>query len=309
MRTDSLGVVAADLWGRKAVNMVTEYHGGALEPTSARAHVQWTCKKWLGAELMRFFRFLGLVLLLTPAGCAWLSPTPDPLVADGVRISDQHLTLPDGSVLAYRGYQPTAVCADRTWIILAHGFLRDQTQMRDLALALAQAGFQVATLNARHDSVFNGAHVKHGRDMIHLADHLQARERLYAGFSAGGLAALLAARTDPRAIGVLTLDLVDSQMLGQHAAEGLPVPLIALTGAPGNCNANQNAAPIYQRVSQVHLRTFPTASHCDFESPSDWFCEWICEQPVSSDSGDSRTAIIQHSVAEIEQLLSGDSRR
>lgn len=254
---------------------------------------------------MQFVRFLGFMLLLMPSGCAWLNPPPHPAEQDGVRISDQRMVLSGGPPLDYRRYQPAALSPIREhiWIILAHGFLRNQRHMRDLALALAQAGFQVATLNARHDSLFSGAHVKHSRDMIRLADQLQADERIYAGFSAGGLAALLAARADPQTIGVLTLDLVDSQYLGQQAATGLNVPLIALAGAPSNCNANQNAAPVYQRASQVRLTTFPSARHCDFESPSDWLCELICDQPSLASLTNPRAAILEHSVAATETLI------
>ena len=193
----------------------------------------------------------------------------------------------------------------RPLIILAHGFLRDQRNMRGLALALAQAGYRVATLNSRHDSPVSGGHAKNSRDMVALARHLRAGRVIYAGFSAGALAALLAADSDPTAVGVLTLDLVDSQGLGLSAARGLELPVVALAGAPSNCNANNNAAPVYQAMAQVQLTPIPEASHCDFESPSDWLCRTLCQVPPGRGDGAEATVqaeIIRDAVAGAERI-------
>lgn len=193
-------------------------------------------------------------------------------------------------------------------IVLAHGFLRDQRNMRGLAMALAEAGYPVATLNARHDSPLSGGHAKNSQDMIALARHLKAERVIYAGFSAGALAALLAAQTDPSAAGALTLDLVDSQGLGLKAARALALPVVALAGAPTNCNANNNAAPVYRAIQNLRLTPIPEASHCDFESPSDWLCRALCQAPPGQDESTKaavRAEIIRDAVAGIDQLAGG----
>lgn len=272
--------------------------------------------------------------VLAPAGCAWLgisSADPESVASTGVPSSDQvqvqdrRLDLATGPWLDYRTYKPVAAQpehgAHRPWVVLAHGFLRDQRRMRGLAMALAEAGFPVATLNGRQDSLLSGGHVAHSRDMVKLARALDAERVIYAGFSAGGLAALLAARQDHKAEGVLTLDLVDSQGLGRRAANGLGAPLLALVGAPSNCNADNNAAPIYEIAPLARVTPIPQASHCDFESPSDWLCRLVCEQ--SPDSTRNRTLrqprghgetspvqrqIIQAAVTGIRQLADSRSR-
>lgn len=262
-----------------------------------------------------------LMMVVAPSGCAWPGSNRSGKSAnppfDKLEIRDHRLQLLVGPPLAYRTFQPISQPAsgliehkdqDPPWIILAHGFLRNQGHMRGLAIALADAGFPVATLNSRHDSPFSGGHLAHSRDMRELAGALGAQRVIYAGFSAGALAALLAARKDPAAMGVLTLDLVDSQDLGRQAAAGLQAPLIALTGAPTNCNAYNNAAPVYQSASSISLTPFPQASHCDFESPSDWLCLVLCEQPqASADKHDiavnPQPDIIQAAVAGVRQLV------
>ncbi|WP_200285637.1 alpha/beta hydrolase [Rhabdochromatium marinum] len=246
--------------------------------------------------------------LLIPAGCTWLSRSEGPegggMAVTGMAIEDHALALGSGKPLDYRLYQAGQSSGRQSsdhvapfspdappLIILAHGFLRDQRTMQGLALALAQAGYPVATLNFRHDSLFSGGHVNNSRDMIALARHLGAKRVIYAGFSAGGLAALLAARNDPQAIGVLTLDLVDSQALGVTAAKGLELPVVALAGAPTNCNANGNANSVYQVLPRLSLTRFPQANHCAFESPSDWLCRTLCAKPEPPAATQTQAAV------------------
>ncbi|EIC23385.1 lipase family protein [Thiorhodovibrio frisius] len=275
--------------------------------------------KWLIRFLLIF-----IILALAPAGCAWLGDsgldteqgetTIAPL-SDKVRVSDHQLKMDAGPLLDYRTFIPIStgapsrakhqaeVAGKQPWVILAHGFLRDQRHMQGLAVALAEAGFPVATLNSRHDSPISGGHVANSQDMMELARALGAKRVIYAGFSAGALAALLAARNDPSATGVLTLDLVDSQDLGRRAAEGLAVPLIALTGMPSNCNANNNAAPVYRVASALSLTPIPQASHCDFESPSDRLCRLVCKQPPNQTDDQSEPNAVQGQV--IQTALTG----
>jgi hypothetical protein len=63
---------------------------------------------------------------------------------------------------------------------------------------------------------------------------------LYAGFSAGGLAAYLAAGSDPRASAYLGLDAVDSGGLALARNADFRVPALFLMGEPSSCNAKNN---------------------------------------------------------------------
>ena len=141
--------------------------------------------------------------------------------------------------------------------------------------------------------------------MIRVADALDARRVVYAGFSAGALSALVAARNDPRALGVVTLDLVDAQRLGVLMASGLERPLIGLIGEPSACNAHNNGLLALNAGRRGRVERFPGADHCDFESPSDWLCHWLCRRGGDG-AASPRWAIEQRAVAHIHALLSHD---
>ncbi|MBK5970877.1 putative dienelactone hydrolase [Thiorhodovibrio litoralis] len=286
---------------------------GHLELAQCRAYF---------SQMSRYSIVLGMLAALIPAGCAWLGadkPLETPVSpAAGTEITEHRLTLTDGPALDYRLYEPARQTGKALstgaegndhnttmpLVVLAHGFLRNQRNMSGLATALANAGYPVATLDSRHDSPISGGHVQNSQDMIALARHLKANRVIYAGFSAGALAALLAAHDDPRAIGVLTLDLVDSQELGLGVAPELKLPVVALAGAPTNCNANNNAAALYQAIDNLRLTPIPKASHCDFESPTDWLCRTVCEMPAERTHADPsvQLEIINAALAGVGQL-------
>ena len=92
-------------------------------------------------------------------------------------------------------------------------FLRDQDNLVGLSRALANHGIQVVTLDFCNMRLWNGNHESNGLDMRALAQKLRMSDNIiYGGFSAGALAAVLAADDDTRAI--LALDLVDQNDLG-----------------------------------------------------------------------------------------------
>lgn len=220
-----------------------------------------------------------------------------------------------GCPLAYRLYRPEAPTRSArapVLVVLAHGFLRSQARMRGLAQAIAAAGLPVATLDLCNMRPWAGRHQQNGLDMIALARHLQADvddgERIYAGFSAGGLAALVAARQDRQALGVVTLDLVDAQGLGERAARQLQRPLLGLAGAPTNCNARGNAEALFAEHEQARLLRIPQAGHCDFEAPTDALCEWLCTDPAAGAAPEKarlRAWVVRQAVAAITALAAG----
>jgi pimeloyl-ACP methyl ester carboxylesterase len=138
-----------------------------------------------------------------------------------------------------------------------------------------------------------------------LARHLGAERTVYAGFSAGGLAALLAAREDRGTAGVLTLDLVDAGGLGVGAARALDKPLFAIAGEPANCNAEGNGAAVYTAASAARVQWVEGTSHCDFESPTDELCELVCTDP-NDEPGDARRRRIIESASRAAQALMFD---
>jgi hypothetical protein len=205
--------------------------------------------------------------------------------------------------LFYRPEQPETDAL----AVLGHGFLRDQDRMADLALALAAAGIPTVTLNFCNSRLWDGRHVQNGRDMRRVADQLGAARVVYVGFSAGGLSALVAAWDDPRAVGVLTLDLVDDGEIGVGLARTLRVPLVGLQGEPAPCNAGANGRTVFAASPASLLLQVPKASHCDFESPTDWLCESFCGRSDAR-SGIRRQSVIERSVHLVAALLESKPR-
>jgi pimeloyl-ACP methyl ester carboxylesterase len=207
-----------------------------------------------------------------------------------------------GCVGATTFYRPSPPRTDGL-AVLAPGFLRDRIGLRDLARALADRGIPTVTLTPCH-SPWDGRQVQTAADMQRLARRLGGRRILYGGFSAGALSALIAARSDPRAVGVLALDLVDRRGLGILLAKGLKVPLIGLSGEPGPCNARNNGLAVFAAAPKSRLLSIRGASHCDFESPTDRLCEIFCTDPdLRSGSESRRQEILARSVDAAADLL------
>lgn len=279
---------------------------------------------------MSIIRPAGLIVLglLTLMGCSSLILQTEPIskpAAASLELKPMtgRLSSATGCTLDFRLYEPNAQrlpeVAGETppkrvrkpaLVILGHGFLRSQARMIGLAEALARRGIPVATLDFCNMRVWDGRHHQNGLDMIRLADHLApnvgAERILYSGFSAGGLAALVAARNDPNAVGAVTLDLVDAQGIGVRAAAGLETPLLGLTGEATNCNANNNAGAVFAASENAEVQRVPGAGHCDFEAPTDALCELLCEDPDHGSPAVTaalREQIIARATAAIGALL------
>lgn len=203
-----------------------------------------------------------------------------------------------GAKLAYSLHTPEAPVTD-TLEVLGHGFLRGKDRMAELADHLASHGLRVVVPDFRHSRPWAGRHRENAADMIALALHLQAERVIHAGFSAGGLSALIAAAEDPRAIGFLGLDLVDDGA-GQSAAAAVRFPLHGLFATPSPCNANGNGRAVFAAARRSIVIEVKEASHCDFEFPSDWKCRLFCrgnrasrsEEEIRSDILGTATGIL-----------------
>jgi dienelactone hydrolase len=112
--------------------------------------------------------------------------------------------------------------------------------------------------------------------MVAVARKLSGDRVLYVGFSAGGLAALVAAGSDDTAVGLLGLDMVDHKALGQKKASKLAVPFYGLIAAPSICNADRNGIQSYIAASNSKVIEIVDATHCHFEFPYDSKCSLAC---------------------------------
>lgn len=170
--------------------------------------------------------------------------------------------------------------------ILSHGFTRSRRTLSGHAQALADAGVLVLTpdlpctfdfrCNARALAALVGL-VRAGGAFGPPVERV-----ILVGFSAGGLSSLLAADT-PGVVGYVGLDPFDRVMpseterLGLAAATRLRTEALLLRAPPSRCNAEAVAAPWATALPALWRdELIAGASHCDFESPTDWMCRMAC---------------------------------
>lgn len=188
-------------------------------------------------------------------------------------------------------------------VVLGHGFLRGQRNMRGLAAALADAGVTVATLDFCHMKPWNGHHLRNGAEMTKVANYWGAESVVYAGFSAGALAALVAAGIDHRARALVLLDFVDQPPIGLQAIDARvsTLPVLAIAGKPASCNAKTRGMQLLQALPNLRLQHFNAASHCAFESPTSWLCNVVCGADRQDDAH-LRPQIISQIVSAVVDL-------
>ncbi len=170
--------------------------------------------------------------------------------------------------------------------ILSHGFTRRRRTLAGHAQALADAG--VLTLTPDLPCTFDFR--CNARALAALVGALRAGgtfgapvERvMLVGFSAGGLSSLLAAHT-AGVVGYVGLDPFDrtlpdeAERLGLAAATRLRTEALLLRAPPSRCNAEAVAAPWATALPALWRdELIAGASHCDFESPTDWMCRLAC---------------------------------
>lgn len=204
-------------------------------------------------------------------------------------------------------YRPAG--SARGAVILSHGFTRSRRTLGDHAAALAGAGFLALTPDLPYTFDFR----RNAQALGELVALLREGGRLgepvagvvLVGFSAGALSSLLAAAT-PGVVGYVGLDPFDRtrvdppSALGLDFARGLQTEAVILRAPPSRCNAEAVAAPWAQALPALRLeRVIEGASHCDFESPSDWICRLACG-PTDPD----RQALVRRELLEaVERWL------
>lgn len=168
-------------------------------------------------------------------------------------------------------------------IVLAHGFLRSRERLIGWAQWLASHGWETAVPTFVHSHLLAGNHSKNAEDLRDLADSLWPNQgRLYGGFSAGGLAALLAASEDPLAQGWVGLDPVDSGGLARPAGAVLQrrgLRSLVFLAESGPCNAENNVLmALPEDQDSVWLHRLPGATHHALEDPFDPSLNGLCGQ-------------------------------
>jgi dienelactone hydrolase len=167
---------------------------------------------------------------------------------------------------------------------VGHGFQRKKGNMVDWGQELARRG-HVAAVPAfpglLPDYPLNAKIVSGLLDWMATAAPLSGKadstRRGVLGYSAGGLAVLMAASTDQTIDIVVGVDPIDQDGRGVKAAPLIKAPVAFVRGEPGTCNYGGNAANIFAALvaPRLSLRV-KKATHCDGESPSDGLCALFC---------------------------------
>ncbi|MDF1522121.1 MAG: hypothetical protein P1P87_04800 [Trueperaceae bacterium] len=232
---------------------------------------------------------------LVPADAAF--PAFEPALASpGPRtttVASATLTSVTGCTVRYEVHEPVGEVADVA-VVWSHGFLRDLDSMRGWAELAASHGLRSAVVSTCASTPFSGRHDRNAEDLRAVAAAAFGAEApvVYAGFSAGGLAALLAAAADARAVGVLGLDAVDSGDLAATAL-GFERPALFLAGEPSSCNAQGNLVPVAERLADARVVPVPYATHGDFELPYDPAVDRLCGRVDPPEARDALRAAVR----------------
>lgn len=166
--------------------------------------------------------------------------------------------------------------ADAPVVVLAHGFQGNRQSMAGWAEHWASWGVRVVTPDLCHATIVDADHAQNGADLRALVAELSLPSPIYAGYSAGGLASVLAAAEDPGATALVGLDMVDSGDLGAGAAASVGVPAFDLVGEPSMCNTTNNGLAVFAAMPDGRALRVTEADHCDFQNPADFLCGLTC---------------------------------
>ncbi|MFO1312771.1 MAG: alpha/beta fold hydrolase [Burkholderiales bacterium] len=183
--------------------------------------------------------------------------------------------------------------------VVAHGFTRSRARHRDLGRALAAAG--VVAVVPDLPSVVNTW--SNGDALARFVESLEdgavptlpvRREQVVLiGTSAGGLATLLAATRLPGVAGWIGLDPVDRTGTGARAATKLDAPAVVLLAEPSFCNLMASGRAIAEALPRRWRTVEVTdASHCDFEDPTNNFCEAMCGRSSDAAREEIRSEVV-----------------
>ncbi len=168
-------------------------------------------------------------------------------------------------------------------VAIGHGFQNSKDNSVGVAQALGALGIVVVVPQFPGFLSPCGAdHARNARVMIAAMDQqvtaggIDSTKLGFAGHSAGGLAAFLAAAQRPVAAVVL-FDPVENNNLGTPVASMVNAPTIFLFAEPSTCNSQANAVPWFTAVSGPKARLkVVNANHCDPQEPISGVCSFGC---------------------------------
>jgi dienelactone hydrolase len=227
---------------------------------------------------LKFTHLLQVCLVLLVAfGKSYADPT--------VKITPQTQVVKiNGTSIEVDVYKP--IGPQKGAAILTHGFTRSRTTMGEHAQALAARGVLAITpdMPCTFDFRCNANAIAGLVNLLHNTETFGASSQriMLVGFSAGGLSSLLAADT-PGVVGFVGLDPFDrvlpneTERAGITASRRLTTEVLILRAPASSCNAKAVAAPWGSEMKALWRdELIASASHCDFEAPTDWKCRWAC---------------------------------
>ena len=134
-----------------------------------------------------------------------------------------------------------------------------------------------------------------------LACHRRAIRLVLIGTSAGGLATVLAAancRTLPD--GSVWIPST-GRAAGFHAASRLSAPAVVLLAEPSGATVRQRPFHCTRGSGLAALRGLTGASHCDFEGPTNKFCQRVC----GGSSPEMQSRAREETAAAVVEMLRG----
>ena len=226
-----------------------------------------------------------------------------------VTVQDRTVSV-TGCNINYDIYTPQGI-TDPPTVVLGHGFARGSSVMVGWAEHFSSWGVEVLLPTLCHYNVLTGVdHEMNGQNMKELAALHGSTSTVYAGHSAGGLAAIIAAAQDSGTVGVLGLDATDTEgvpgvddFIGREYAGDVSCPSFSVMGEPSTCNSNNNGLELFKAMPEYRAIQVMSADHCDFESPTDFVCEMSCEASTAEYSDEEiRPVIVSLATAAIVSL-------
>ena len=214
----------------------------------------------------------------------------------GVQILFGDTSISENVSIQYTLFKPLNA-PEAPHIILAHGFLDDQSSMTGFANHYASWGIKVVTMDLLHSSLISNDPFQDAEDLIGLSNQIGGEGAvIYVGYSAGGMRSIIAAAEDSSVLAVLGLDLVDASysddFLALENVSNISVPVWGLLGEPSSCNSYGNGLDVYNNAENGNAVRITEADHCDFESPADVFCTILCSGSNDYFSEDEINSII-----------------
>ena len=183
------------------------------------------------------------------------------------QVTTGSFTTTSSCVLNYDLYEPQGT----PWsglVVALHGLQCGRQHMAGFAEHWASWGLRVVAPDLCHSTLVDMDQEQNGLDAIELAASLSAGPMIYAGHSAGGLSALVAAAHDPGTLASFGLDPAEWNGIGTAAVPDITSPGYAALGVPSNCNGYGNAVPLYDAMADGRMLRVTEADHCDFSSPN-----------------------------------------